>query len=269
MTEYPIQILSTDGRRETGSASVSDAFDRVHAGEIDVILMTVADPDEIASWWGTHEKLGMNGHKYHPGITTSGMTLGKLQRASEEEYPERSGEYFRSASVVNPQFQKTEYFRFFERELDVRPMVLNGSGQMLIGSQREYPAASEIDFSFAPHSDSIAFARAADSWPIKTVYTQTAAFVTINNAENNAGFVMWDYAPRSRAELDEFYAIYDADNANGLAFLDRNNSIEVHPAAGELCIFNCRKMHGIQRCSSLRRTIGSFFIQDDGWRIFD
>jgi hypothetical protein len=269
MIQYPVQTLNVDGGRDTDSLTISDAFDLVHAGKYDVIIATIASGSEIEPWWDEHENLGMNGHKHHPGITTSGMTLGKLQRASEAEYPAKSGEYFKSASIVNPPFQETEYYKFFERELGVTPISIDSGEQMLIGSQREYPKTSEAEFSFAPHCDSIAFARASESWPIKTIPTQTAAFVTVKNAENNAGFVMWDVAPKSRAELDEFYAIYDDDNANGIAFLDQNKSIEVHPTAGELCIFNCRKMHGIQRCSSTRRTIGSFFIQDDGWRIFD
>ncbi|ALU41744.1 hypothetical protein [Pseudoalteromonas rubra] len=269
MKEFKARIYDFDGTAKTDSLSLEHAFNLVHGGEYDVILLQVESQEGVELWWGKHDDLAMNGHRYHTGIMTSGMTLGKLQRATNEEYQATSELYFNSANVVNAALKQTPYFEFFEQGLSAKTLEVEPGREMLIASQREYPPSTEKNFSFAPHADSISYARANDSWPIKTSYPQTAAFITVQNAANEAGFVMWDYLPSSRSELDEFIALYGKDEAQGMEFLAQFESMEINPEVGELCIFNCRKMHGIQTCDTLRKTIGSFFIKKDGWRIFD
>jgi hypothetical protein len=270
LNAYRSKLYNIGGSVQEIELGLEQAFNYVHSGEVDVVLSKVLSSELADSWWADHESLKMNDHEYHGGITTSGMTLGKLQRASEDEYPARFDEYFSSAITVNAGLKTTQYYHFFEKELGTQTLFLDSGEEMLIASQREYPPSNEEQFSFAPHSDSISFSRARVSWPIQEKYKQTASFITIKNATNDAGFVIWDYIPESRAELDKFYSIYNEDPDKGMAFLNRHLSMEIHPEEGELCIFNCRKMHGIQTCNTLRRTIGSFFIRkDNGWKIFD
>lgn len=270
MSIYQSKLHTLDGQVSEMELGLEQAFNMVHQGEVEIILAKIQSEKTVAHWWGEHESLRINDHEHHPGIATSGMTLGKLQRVDEEGYSDKAEEYFSLANIVNEGLRTTEYFKFFERELKIKPVSLDDGRELLIASQREYPPSEETHFSFAPHSDSIAFARAKKSWPISKKYRQTASFITVQNASNSAGFVMWDYAPKSRVELDEFYCLYDENNEKGLDFLNQYKKVEIHPLPGELCIFNCKNMHGVQTCNTLRRTIGSFFIQKNGgWQIFD
>lgn len=269
MDIYNTKLFNLSGAYSERKLSLEEAFDLVHSNSVDVILLNVDTPEEIGYWWGDDSSLAMNHHKYYQGIVTSGMTLGKLQRATHDEYPETAEKYFNSAKIVNSALTKTHYYKFFEHGLNARPLETDNGDELLIASQREYPPSNELYFSFPPHADSISYARAGESWPIKEYHKQTAAFITIQNATNSAGFVMWDYVPESRNKLDEFIHLYNENNNEAIDFLNQHEHMEIKPEVGQLCIFNCRKMHAIQTCDSLRKTIGSFFIKKDSWRIFD
>ncbi|KAF7787227.1 hypothetical protein PRUB_a4404 [Pseudoalteromonas rubra] len=266
--KYIARMFDTAGAERVDILTLEDAFNDVHDGEFDVVLLRVEAQESVDFWWEKHAEQGIGDNTYQAGINTTGMRLGKLQKASDDEYEARSQLYFDSAKAVNFALRQTPYFTFFERELNARTLEVEQDLEMLIASRHEYPPSTEKHFSSAPHANSISYARASKFWPVKESYPQTAAFLTVQNATNCAGFTMWDYSPASLGEVDEFSALYDKDKDRALAFLGQYSSIEINPSEGDLCVFNCRKMHGIQTCNALRKTIGSFFIKEDGWRMF-
>ncbi|MFP3534027.1 hypothetical protein SB763_32240, partial [Burkholderia sp. SIMBA_042] len=92
------------------------------------------------------------------------------------------------------------------------------------------------------------------NWPLKRSFPrQLGGFLTIQGADNDAGMVMWDNRPESRAALDEMHAEYRETGA--IAALERAAKIMLKPQPGQLTLFQSKNLHAIERCTSTRRTM--------------
>lgn len=267
--EYLARMFDIEGAEKVDILTLEHAFNYVHRGEFDVVLMRVEAQESVDFWWERQSELGLNRPEYYTGSRNKEITSSKPQRALGSECNARPKRYFNSARGVNSGLRQTPYYTFFERELNVKTLECDQDLEMRIASQCEYPPSTGKHFSFTPHANSNAYAHAGNCWPVKENCLQTAAFLTVESTTNTAGFRIWDYLPESRGELDEFIAMHEKDEGRALAFLQQFKSLEINPQEGDLCIFNCRKMHGIPSGNTLRKTIGSFFIKEDGWRIFN
>ncbi|WP_394824664.1 hypothetical protein [Pendulispora albinea] len=195
------------------------------------------------------------------------QTIGQVQRSASDKLLQNIGDYFAYSNSVNPSMKKTRYCRFFNENLGAVPLRFGEVAELLLATKREYPAFDSAPYSFAPHCDAIDFGR-DPRWPINLNKEQVGAFILIQKSENQAGFVMWDVTVKSRDELDRFASEY-AETQQIAAAKDAK-FLRITPGSGQMCIFNSRYLHAVEKCASPRQTIGTFLIeQDGGWAQFN
>jgi hypothetical protein len=261
-----------DAPARTREMSVAQAVHALEADEADAIVMDIVPHDELEAWWDDEgfstSPFTKNAH--HAGIVATSVTLGQLQREEREQLVSKAAEYFGVACRVNEGLRRTRFVRLFADALDARPLTLGREYEVefLMATRRVYEPF-EAPFNFAPHCDDISYARDSANWPMKRSYQrQLGGFLTIQGAQNDAGMVIWNVQPPSRAKLDELHAEYRDTGA--MAELERAAKIPLKPQPGQLTLFQSKNLHAVERCTSTRRTMGLFLIhQEDGWRFFD
>ena len=269
---YPATVEKFNSPAHRCSMSLREAIDTMFHEDADAILLDVVVPEEADSWWDddgfSNSPFTKNAH--HAGIVATSITVGQLQREQNENLVTKIAEYFALANKVNEGLRRTKFIKLFTDELDAKPLTIGKEyeAEFLLATRRVY-RPFDAPFNFAPHCDDISYSRDVRIWPAKTSYPQQlGAFLTIQGSENNAGMVMWDSRPTSRDELDVIHREYS--QTGKIAYLDNVASLTLKPQPGQLTIFHSKNLHGIERCSSLRRTMGLFLLnQEDGWRFFD
>lgn len=251
--------------------SLEQAVAAMAAGEVDAILTDVVPPGEVEAWWDDRgfviSPFTRNAH--HAGIVATAITVGQMQREEGAALVSKVAEYFALACRLNASLRETKFVRLFADELGAAPLTLGSEypAEFLLATRREY-RPYDAPFNFAPHCDDISYARDVRNWPATKSYArQLGAFLTIQGSANDAGMVLWQMAPPSRASLDQIHGEYRRDGR--ISAVDGVAELRIKPQPGQLTIFHSKNLHAIERCSSLRRTIGLFLIEEGGWRAFD
>jgi hypothetical protein len=252
--------------------SIAAAVRALELNEADAIVMDVVPRDELDDWWNdagfSSSPFTKNAH--HAGIVATAVTLGQLQREENAKLVSKAAEYFGIACKVNEGLKQTRFVRLFASELDAKPLTIGHEYEIefLTATRRVYEPY-EAPFNFAPHCDDISYARDFANWPMKVSYPrQLGAFLTIQGSANDAGMVIWNNQPASRAKLDEMHREYRETGA--MSELEHAARIVLKPQPGQLTLFQSKNIHAIERCSSTRRTMGLFLIHEEGgWRFFD
>jgi hypothetical protein len=252
--------------------SVAAAVRALESDQADAIIMNIVPRDELDDWWNdegfSSSPFTKNGH--HAGIVATSVTLGQLQREERENLVSKAAEYFGVAGKVNEGLRQTRFVRMFAAELGAKPLTIGVEYEVefLMATRRVYEPY-EAPFNFAPHCDDISYARDSENWPMKQSYPrQLGAFLTIRSSANDAGMVVWDHQPVSRAHLDEMHREYRQTGA--MSDLGRAARIVLKPQPGQLTLFQSKNIHAVEQCSSTRQTMGLFLIhQERGWRFFD
>jgi hypothetical protein len=253
------------------TSSVEQAINAVSAGDADAMILDVVSPEEASSWWDdagfATSPFTRNAH--HAGIVATAITVGQLQRESNEKMIRKCAQYFALSCRINANLKHTKFVRLFVDSIKARPLTIGDEypAEFLLATLREY-FPFDAPYNFAPHCDDISYARDPRNWPMTKSYAnQLGAFLTIKGSENDAGMVMWNAKPSSRAQLDEMHKEYMAAGAIGsLAGVEK---LSLKPQPGQLTVFRSKNLHAIERCTSLRRTMGLFLIYEDGWFLFD
>ncbi len=270
--QYPAQLIrfDRDVRRET--QSLKAVIDAIKADEAEAAVVDIVPPEEAPTWYDdegfTSSPFTMNAH--HSGTVATAVTMGQLQREQKERLVAKAGEYFSVAARINDDLRRTKYVKLFAEALDAHPLTMDGlyPYEFLMATRRIYDPHDE-PFNFAPHCDDITYGRDLDNWPMRQQYPkQMGTFLTTQSADNDAGFVMWDCRPASRAVLDRMHAEYR--ESGSIAELERSARFVIRPKQGQLTVFKSKNIHAIERCSSRRLTVGMFLVEHkDGWRFFD
>ncbi|WP_175758008.1 hypothetical protein [Burkholderia ambifaria] len=269
---YPAQLMRFGSAARAERMTIAAAVQALDADEADAIVMDIVPDGERDAWWDdegfSSSPFTKNAH--HAGIVATSVTLGQLQREQGDKLVSKAAEYFGIACRVNDGLRTTRFVRLFSDALDARPLTIGHDYEVefLLATRRVYEPF-EAPFNFAPHCDDVSYGRDTANWPLKQSFPrQLGGFLTIQGADNDAGMVMWDNRPESRAALDEMHAEYRETGA--IAALERAAKIMLKPQPGQLTLFQSKNLHAIERCTSTRRTMGLFLIhQEGGWRMFD
>lgn len=268
--EFNVTVLNFDGNHVRDRMPFKTAVEWTRDGRAPSILVDAIPDGEVEAWWNDPafpELITPHGH--HLGIRTSALkqTIGQVQRSTTETFLRNFGDYFTFSSNANQKIRESRFVRFLSQNLGVVPLRFGELSEFLLATKREYPAYEGGDFSFAPHCDAIDFGR-DPRWPIHWNKEQIGAFVLIQRSANQAGFVMWDLRVKSRDELDRFASEFAETQEVKAA---RNvPSLVITPGQGQMCLFNSRYLHAVEKCASPRHTIGTFLIeQDSGWALFN
>lgn len=269
---YSAKMLHFGASSHDCTLSLPDAIRCMVDKECDAIVMNVVAPEDLESWWDDEgfstSPFTYNAH--HAGIQATAVTLGQLQRETKQNLVVKAAEYFSLASRINEGLRRTKFVKLFADGLDAKPLSvgLEYQAEFLMATKRVYEPFDK-PFNFAPHCDDISYSRDTENWPVRTSYPrQLGSFLTIQGSENDAGMILWDNVPESRAKLDEMNKEYAATGS--IAELEAARKIVIKPQPGQLTIFRSKEIHAIERCSSRRRTMGLFLIkQEDGWKFFD
>ncbi|MEA2666107.1 MAG: hypothetical protein QOI11_3051 [Candidatus Eremiobacteraeota bacterium] len=269
---YTSQLMRFGAPARSREMSLAQAVRALEADEADAIVMDVVPKHELEAWWDdegfSSSPFTKNAH--HAGIVATSVTLGQLQREEGEQLVSKAAEYFGIASKVNEGLHRTRFVRLFAEALDAKPLTIGREYEVefLLATRRVYEPF-EAPFNFAPHCDDISYARDSANWPMKRSYQrQLGGFLTIQGSANDAGMIVWNVQPPSRAKLDELHAEYASTGA--MSELAHAASIPLKPQPGQLTLFQSKNLHAVERCTSTRRTMGLFLIhQEDGWRFFD
>ncbi len=269
-SEFNVTVLSFDGNHVRDRLPFKTAVEWTRDGRSPAILVDAIPDGEVDGWWNDPnfpELITPHGHHY--GLRTSALkqTIGQVQRSTSETFLKNVGDYFTFSSSANPKMKQSRFVRFLQDNLGAVPLRFGELSEFLLATKREYPAFEAGEFSFAPHCDAIDFGR-DPRWPIRWNKEQIGAFVLIQRSANEAGFVMWDLRVQSREELDRFASEF-AETQEVKA--SRNvKALRITPGSGQVCLFNSRYLHAVEKCASPRHTIGTFLIeQDGGWALFN
>ena len=170
--------------------TLRDAVECVRDREVAAALLDVVAPADIDTWWNDRGFPDMRGHQYHRALNATGITLGQLQRSGSEALVSNIAEYFGHAGVANLHMRETHFIQLFIKELGAETLRFGNWSQFMLATKREYPPFEGDPFSFAPHCDCIDFGREVERWPFRLNLEQLGAFITIQKAENEAGFVL-------------------------------------------------------------------------------
>ncbi|MBA2675461.1 hypothetical protein [Ramlibacter sp.] len=269
---YTTRLIRFNEEPQSASLSLKAAIQALKTDEATAALLDITSPEDAPSWYDddgfTSSPFTRNAH--HSGTVATAVTMGQLQREQKERLVAKAGEYFSVAARINDDLRRTKYVRLFSEALDARPLTMDGlyPYEFLMATRRMYDPHDE-PFNFAPHCDDITYGRDPDNWPMRQQYPkQIGTFLTTQSAENDAGFVMWDCRPASRAVLDRMHAEYRESGT--IAELDRSPRFTVRPRQGQLLMFQSKVIHAVERCTSRRLTVGMFLVeQENGWRFFD
>lgn len=264
--QFETRLLKFDGRESLIHSTLRNAAELVWSHEVAVALLDVVPQNDVKIWWDDPGFPEMRNHQYHRALCATGMTLGQLQRSEPHALVRNVAEYFAHASVANIGMRQTRFIRLFIDELGASGLRFGQWSEFMLATKREYPPYEGDPFSFVPHCDCIDFGREFEQWPFRLDREQLGAFLTIQKSVNDAGFVLWDIRPESRRQLDEWATEYAERKTLGV--LDGKPALTIRPRCGQLCVFNSRHLHAVERCSTTRLTIGTFLVNDDaGWKL--
>ncbi|MEQ8968225.1 MAG: hypothetical protein RID91_20575 [Azospirillaceae bacterium] len=269
---YKAQMLYFNAPPVEREFSLKGAIDAMMADECHAIVMDVVPESDLEDWWEDDgfatSPFTYNAH--HAGIQATAVTLGQLQRETDEDLVVKTAEYFSLASRLNQGLRETKFVKFFADGLDAAPLTIGReyNAEYLMATKRVYEPFDK-PFNFAPHCDDISYSRDTTNWPQRRSYThQLGSFLTIEGSANDAGMVLWDNVPESRAKLDVMNKEYRETGT--IAELDASDKLVIKPQPGQLTIFHSKRIHAIEQCQSRRRTMGLFLIEkEDGWKFFD
>jgi hypothetical protein len=271
-TAYASEAFAFGKDPVRGRMTYREAAESVRDGEAAAVLLDMLEPEGLDRWW--HESLfpEIVQHKNFSTAATSGIAIGPIQRLEKDKLILGLIDYFAYAGKTNERLRETEFVKLIVRELGAAPVRIGAWAEFPLASRREFVANERDLYSVGPHCDSITFGRDTANWPIKAGsgngYDQLSTVLTIDEAENGAGIVLWDVRPQSRAELDKLMDEFTRDQS--IERLKNARSVTVRGRAGQMTVLNTRLLHAVERCASPRRTIGAFLLwdDDDGWRMF-
>jgi hypothetical protein len=250
-------------RRMTYAAAV----EQVRDGHAAAVLLDMVDPQGLDAWWAESDFPDLIRHKNFGSAATSGVAIGPLQRLEGAALVLALIDYFAYAAKANPSLARTAFVKLIAGELGAEPVRLGDYAEFPLASRREFSLNPSDRYSVGPHCDAIHFGRDGAVWPVKDEYDQVSTVLTIDEAENCAGIVLWDLRPGSRRELDALQAEYGQHQS--IARMEERPALTVRARAGQMTVLSTRLMHAVENCSSPRRTIGAFLIwRDGGWRMF-
>lgn len=254
-----------------GRMALADAAAMIRDRQAAAVLLDIVDPAELDAWWNDPAFPEVTQHPSFPGAGKSGLAIGPTQRLVGEQLVPGLIDYFSYAARCNPQLRQTKFVQMCERELDATAVRISPWAELPLASKREYQPIEGGTYSVPPHGDAIHFGREPERWPIKEGYDeghdQISIFLSIQDAENSAGLVIWDYRAQSRPAMDELMAEYS--RTGRIRALEGVPHVVVKGRPGQLNVLNTRAMHAVEQCQGVRRTLGSFVVWHGGrWRIF-
>lgn len=264
---YDAQTFAFGTEPAVGRMTYAQAAERVRDGQAAAILLDMAQPAELDAWWDENDFPELIRHKNFGSVATSGVAIGPLQRLQGDALVMALIDYFAYAAKANVRLARTAFVKLLAAELGATPLRIGSYAEYPLASRRECTFNPSDRFSIGPHCDSVHFSRDPALWPIKEEYAQVSTVMTIDEAENGAGIVLWDVRPGSRRELDELQAEYGERGT--IARLEEGRILKVPARAGQMTVLSTRLMHAVENCTSARRTIGAFLVwRDGGWRMF-
>jgi len=268
---YRAEIYDFDKQVEHADLTLADAALLIRDRKAAAVLVDLVDPSALDRWWDDPAFPPVTQHQSFAGAGKSGLAIGPTQRLVKEQLIPGLIDYFSYAGRTNAALRDTEFVKLCVRELGAGSVRVGDWGELPLVSKREYQPVPNGLYSVPPHCDAIHFGREPLNWPIKDGYDegydQISLFLSVQDAENSAGLVMWDYRPATRAELDELMSEFA--QTRRIDRLDRVRSVTINGRPGQLNILNTRVMHAVEQCTTVRRTLGSFLVWHDGqWRMF-
>ncbi|MGS0894407.1 hypothetical protein ACVBGC_18040 [Burkholderia stagnalis] len=270
-THYRAEIYDFDKQVEHTDLTLADAALLIRDRKAAAVLVDLVEPHELDKWWNDAAFPPITQHQSFAGAGKSGLAIGPTQRLVNEQLIPGLIDYFSYAGRTNAALRDTEFVRLCARELGASAVQVGNWGELPLVSKREYQPVENGLYSVPPHCDAIHFGREPHNWPIKDGYDegydQISIFLSVQDARNSAGLVMWDYRPATRAELDELMSEFT--KTRRIDRLDHVRSVTINGRPGQLNILNTRVMHAVEQCTTVRQTLGSFLVWHEGqWRMF-
>lgn len=268
---YRAEIYDFDKQVERADLTLADATLLIRDRQAAAVLVDLVEPRDLDTWWNDDAFPPITQHQSFAGAGKSGLAIGPTQRLVNEQLIPGLIDYFSYAGRANAALRNTEFVRLCARELGAGAVQVGAWGELPLVSKREYQPVENGLYSVPPHCDAIHFGREPHNWPIKEGYDegydQISIFLSVKDAENSAGLVMWDYRPATRVELDELMSEFT--RTRRIERLEQVRSVTIKGRPGQLNILNTRVMHAVEQCRTVRRTLGSFLVWHDGqWRMF-
>ena len=263
---FDATVISFAGRECAREMTIADCFTRVRDGDAVAILLDLLPPEEREDWWCDpgFPETPVNRHNHAPLVIAS-PTLGPLQRAQSGDFAAKFASYFAYAKLANQSLRKTRFVGLLMAELGADAYRVGEWGELLLATRREFTPNNESEFSFEPHVDAISFGVDPKSWPIRRDYEQISALLTIETARNAPGIIVWNRKPATRVELNEWIAEYRSTGK--ITAVEQVQRFTVAAGDGQLLIFSSRHLHVVEACRTTRRTLGTFLVWDEGWKI--
>lgn len=270
-TVYQAEIHAFDQPLRHARLSLAEAAQLIRDRQAAAVLLDLVDPGELDGWWNDKAFPEVTQHQSFPGAGKSGLAIGPTQRLVNEQLVPGLIDYFSYGARCNAALRQTKFVQLCERELNAASVRVGDWGELPLVSKREYQPIEGGLYSVPPHCDAIHFGREPDRWPIKEGYDegfdQISIFLSIRDAENGAGLVIWDYRASSRPELDELMGEFA--RTRRIERLESVPKVVIKGRPGQLNVLNTRAMHAVEQCKGVRQTLGSFIVWHDGqWRIF-
>ncbi len=268
---YPGEIYSFDQRVERRALSLAESALLIRDRKAAAVLLDLVDPAELGAWWDDPAFPPVTQHQSFPGAGKSGLAIGPTQRLTGDALIPGLIDYFAYAGRCNDALRRTAFVQLCRRELGADSVRVGDWGELPLVSKREYQPNEGSSYSVPPHCDAIHFGREPEKWPIAEGYDegydQISIFLSVKDAENGAGLVMWDYRPPTRPALDALMGEYA--RSGRIAALEGVPKVVATGRPGQLNILNTRVMHAVEQCASTRQTLGSFLVWHGGqWRMF-
>lgn len=268
---YRAEVYTFDQNVRETELTMEQAAFMIRDRDAAAVLLDVVDPDELDRWWDDDAFPKVTQHQSFRGAGKSGLAIGPTQRLVGDKLVPGLIDYFAYAGKCNERLRETEFVKLCFRELDAESVRVGAWAELPLCSKREYQPNEGSSYSVPPHCDAIHFGREPENWPIKVGYDegydQISIFLSVEDAENSAGLVMWDYRPETRPALDVL--MREFIDTGRIQALENVPSLVIKGKPGQLNILNTRVMHAVEQCVSVRKTLGSFVVWHDGkWRIF-
>ncbi|MBA2675271.1 hypothetical protein [Ramlibacter sp.] len=270
-TTYQAEIHAFGQPQRQGRMSLADAALMIRDRQAAAVLLDVAEPAELDGWWNDASFPEVTQHQSFPGAGKSGLAIGPTQRLVKEQLVPGLIDYFSYAARCNAALRRTRFVQLCERELGAGPVRVGQWGELPLVSKREYQPIAGGLYSVPPHCDAIHFGREPERWPIQEGYDegfdQISLFLSVRDAENGAGLVIWDYRAPTRPALDDLMSEFSRTRRIGA--LEGVPKVVIKGRPGQLNVLNTRAMHAVEQCTTVRQTLGSFIVWHDGqWRMF-
>lgn len=268
---YRGEIYSFDQRVERRELSLAESALLIRDRKAAAVLLDLVEPADLGKWWDDPAFPAVTQHQSFPGAGKSGLAIGPTQRLVKDALIPGLIDYFAYAGRCNDALRRTEFVQLCRRELGAGSVRVGDWGELPLVSKREYQPNEGSSYSVPPHCDAIHFGREPQNWPIAEGYDegfdQISIFLSVKDAENGAGLVMWDYRPPTRPALDELMSEYS--RTGRIEALEGVRTVTAKGRPGQLNILNTRVMHAVEQCKSTRQTLGSFLVwHDEQWRMF-